>query len=161
MVYQWGMKDLTKILIVFLCITGASTIMMNVLEIPFGTDNYWEYRGVFFLFFVTLFPRLTLLFSSVASGGLLWWLAWLISPRFLVAFLATTTYWQSNPILVLIAWLVALGGETSEKSIVINRGRPMRFRADINTKRDDYQGTPRYNVSDSDTFEADYEVKND
>lgn len=164
------MKDLIKILIVFLCITGGSTILMNVFDVDFGTDNYWESRGVFFLFFITLFPRLTLLFSSVASGGFLWWLAWLFSPRLLVAVLATITYWQSNPILVVISWLVALGGETSEKTIVFNKRTPFRFKKTviINGRRTGFPSEEetqtsraRYNVSEGDVFEADYEVKKD
>ena len=162
------MKDILKILIVFLPITGGSTILMNVFDVTFGVENYWNNHGFLFLFFVTLFPRLTLLFSSVTSGGVLWWLAWAFSPRLLVAVLATIAYWQTNPILVVISWLVALGGETSEKTVVFNRKTPFRFKKTVIIKGKSYGDSPvkqqksaRYNVTEGDVFEADYEIKSD
>ena len=51
----------------------------------------------------------------------MWWLGWLVAPRILVAILATISYFEANPVLVVIAWLVALGGESSEKSWVRRR----------------------------------------
>jgi hypothetical protein len=148
------MNTALKILLLFLAITGLSTILMQGFSFDFGTVNYWQNRGVFFLIFVTLFPRLTLLFSSVVSGGFLWWLAWLFAPRFLVAFLATVAYWQTNPILVVVAWFVALSGETSEKTIVINRGKPFRYKSTVIINGDKKQ--PNQN---GDTIEASYQVK--
>jgi len=45
--------------------------------------DYWERHGVMLLIFLTMFPRLTLLFAteflSYAGFGL--WIGWLISPR--------------------------------------------------------------------------------
>ncbi|CAN0329284.1 unnamed protein product [Chrysoparadoxa australica] len=104
------MSIFLKILGLFLVITGLSTILMQEFSIQFGTVNYWQKHGVFFLIFLTIFPRLTLLLSSVVSGGFLWWLAWLFSPRLLVAYLATVAYWQTNPLLVIFSWIIALGG---------------------------------------------------
>ncbi len=115
------MKTLFRWAILFLAITGAVAIATGSLDVTFGRENYWDHRGVFFLIFVTIFPRLTLLFSSVASGGVIWWLAWIFAPRILVAVLATLAYWHQNPILVVIAWLVALSGESSEKYVVVKR----------------------------------------
>lgn len=77
--------------------------------------NFWEAHGILFIFFMFFFPRLTLLFSSVATGGVLWWLGWLVAPRLLVAILATTAYWGTNPVLVTLTWFWALGGESLEK----------------------------------------------
>ncbi len=85
--------------------------------------NFWHAHGLLFLVFITLFPRLTLLFSSVATGGWLWWLGWLAAPRLLVAILATTAYWHTNPVLVVIAWFVAFSGESAEKATVLRRKR--------------------------------------
>jgi hypothetical protein len=89
--------------------------------------GFWHVHGIFFVLFMFFFPRLTLLFSSVASGGILWWLGWLFTPRLLVAILATTSYWQTNPILVVLTWMWAVGGEPFEKRrvrrIVIHRRR--------------------------------------
>ena len=77
--------------------------------------NFWDVHGMLFILCMAFFPRLTLLFSSVASGGVLWWLGWLFAPRLLVAILATTHYWETNPVLVVFTWIWALSGESCEK----------------------------------------------
>ncbi len=77
--------------------------------------DFWQLHGVLFLACVFFFPRLTLLLSDVMSGGLLWWLGWLIAPRILVACLATLHYVNTNPILVILSWCWALSGESAEK----------------------------------------------
>jgi hypothetical protein len=114
-------------LVLFIAITITSAVLMNIFNIEFGEINFWEVHGVFFLIFITIFPRLTLLFSSVAFGGLFWWIGFIFAPRFLVAILATIAYWNTNKILVIISWLLAIGGESSEKyyfhRYTINRGR--------------------------------------
>jgi hypothetical protein len=86
-----------------------------------GTTDYWQVHGVWLLAFLTFFPRLTLLFSSIPFGGFFWWLGWIFAPRLLVATLATLAYWQTNPFLVTISWLVAIGGESAEKYTVRQR----------------------------------------
>ncbi len=78
-------------------------------------DNFWDYHGIFFIIFMFFFPRLTLLFSNVAFGAILWWLGWLFAPRLLVAILATNFYWEANTILVVLTWFWALSGEGLEK----------------------------------------------
>jgi hypothetical protein len=112
------MNSLVKVFLIFLSLTGVAAILSNFSEIEFGSVSYWDKHGYFFLFFITLFPRLTLLFSSVAFGGILWWLCFFIAPRFLIACLASMAYWETNPILVIIAWSVCLSGESGEKYIV-------------------------------------------
>lgn len=107
-----------QIIILFLAITGASSILVNVFNIEYGTENFWDHHNIFFLIFITVFPRLTLLFSSVAFGGLFWWLGLIFAPRLLIAILATITYWEMNPVLVLFAWIVALSGESGEKYVI-------------------------------------------
>lgn len=66
---------------------------------------------------LTFFPRVTLIIGAIAdvfiSGGLLWWLGWIFCPHLLVAFLSIP-FWDTNPILVICAWIIALGGTTSE-----------------------------------------------
>lgn len=101
--------------IFFILLVGTS-ILMDVMQTDFGVINFWDVHGVFFLICITLFPRLTLLFSSVVSGGFIWWLGLIFCPRILVASLATVAYFHTNPILVVISWIVALGGETMEKA---------------------------------------------
>jgi hypothetical protein len=38
-----------------------------------------------------------------------------------VAVLATNSYWHSNTILVILSWIWAIGLESGEKKIVVNR----------------------------------------
>ena len=82
-------------------------------------DSFWNHHGLWFIVFMFFFPRLTLLFSSVPFGGILWWLGWLITPRLLVAVLATTNYWTTDPVLCVLAWAWAFGGEGLEKGVVV------------------------------------------
>lgn len=107
-----------QIIILFLAIAGASSIMVNIFNVEYGTESFWDHHNVFFLIFITIFPRLTLLFSSVASGGLFWWLGFIFAPRLLVAILATIAYWEVNPVLVLFSWIIALSGESGEKYVL-------------------------------------------
>jgi hypothetical protein len=39
----------------------------------------------------------------------------------LVAILATVSYWNTNKVLVIISWLMAIGGESSEKYFIHRR----------------------------------------
>jgi hypothetical protein len=141
---------LTKIIIIFLAITGATTLLINYTNIEFGHIDYFTKHGWFFLVFLAFFPRFTLLFSglllnSVEFGGLLWWGGFFLTPRILVATLATISYWNTNQVLVILAWLIALGGESSEKIFIKRNIRPQ-------AKYNDYQGT---------TIDAEYTVKKD
>ncbi|MBC7539466.1 MAG: hypothetical protein H7281_11645 [Bacteriovorax sp.] len=143
------MKTLIKIIIIFLVISAASTILYNNTDIVFGKIDFFSKHGWIFLFSIALFPRLTLLISglligSIEFGGLLWWLGFFFAPRILVATLATVAYWNSNQLLVVFAWLIALGGESSEKFVITRRMRsaPHKFNS--------YEGT---------TIDAEYKVK--
>jgi hypothetical protein len=143
------MKTLIKIIIIFLVISAASTILYNNTDIVFGKIDFFSKHGWIFLFSIALFPRLTLLVSglligSIEFGGLLWWLGFFFAPRILVATLATVAYWNSNQLLVVFAWLIALGGESSEKFVITRRMRsaPHKFNS--------YEGT---------TIDAEYKVK--
>lgn len=75
--------------------------------------NFFEHHGIFVLICLAVFPRLTLLLASFATGGLLWWLGWIFAPHFLIAILSLP-YWNTNPVLVVIAWLMAFGGTGCE-----------------------------------------------
>ncbi len=115
------MRTIIKIIILFLLITGLSTILINYFNIEFGNTDYWDVHGFLFLVFISIFPRLTLLFSSVAFGGIFWWLGFIFAPRMLVAILATVSYWNTNKVLVIISWLFAIGGESTEKYFIHRR----------------------------------------
>lgn len=80
--------------------------------------DFWQVHGIFFLLFITLFPRLTMLFAVSTPFGLLAWIGWLFLPHFTVAILATEFYWHTNPILCIIAWFVAFAGTGSEGKAV-------------------------------------------
>ncbi len=88
--------------------------------------NFWHVHGILFLIFITFFPRLTMLFAVSVHFGILAWLGWLFVPHILVAILATTYYWHTNPILCIIAWFVALAG-TGTEAKVVSSSQPTRF----------------------------------
>ena len=127
------MKTILKIAFIFLAITAVSALLYNYTNVEFGKGEYFDKHGWIFLFSVALFPRLTLLVSgllvgSIQFGGLVWWLGFFFAPRILVAVLATASYWNQNPVLVIISWLIALGGESSEKFMITRRMRsPQRY----------------------------------
>jgi hypothetical protein len=80
--------------------------------------NFWDVHGVWFLIFITFFPRLTMLFAVHLVFGPLAWIGWIFAPHLTVAILATTYYWETNPILCIIAWFVALAGTGGETTVV-------------------------------------------
>lgn len=56
------------------------------------------------------------LFATVTWG--LWTiLGWIFAPHLLVAIYATTIYWDTNPVLVIIAWFFAFGGTAGEAKL--------------------------------------------
>lgn len=91
--------------------------------------NFWDVHGVigglFFLFFLAFLPRVTLMFISLLLGaiGITFWgvIGWIFVPRILVAIIATTVYWDTNPVLSVLSWIVALCGEGAEKTVVKNK----------------------------------------
>lgn len=89
--------------------------------------DYWEVHGLAFLFFITFFPRFTMLWGmiwgTIVSGGLLWWLGFVLAPHLLAAILATTYYWDTNPVLCVFAWIIALSGESAEKKTAVSTSR--------------------------------------
>lgn len=115
------MRLLARFLVVFVFVGLASLVAVQAFGVEFGSANYWDAHGLALLAGLALLPRLTLLLSSIATGGLVWWIGWLVAPRILIATLATISYFETNPLLVVIAWLVALGGESSEKCWVRRR----------------------------------------
>ena len=84
--------------------------------------DFFAHHTVVTLIFLALFPRLTLLIASFATGGVLWWLGWIFCPHLLVAILSLP-YFHSNPVLVIAAWIMALGGSSAEGGAVRSRFR--------------------------------------
>lgn len=89
--------------------------------------DFWDVHGLLFLIAATFIPRLTMLFAVGVPFGLLHWLGWLFAPHLTVAVLATMYYWDTNPILCIIAWFVAFGGTAGEgKCVTTVSGRRRR-----------------------------------
>jgi len=74
---------------------------------------------------LAIFPRITMLF---VGGPFAWfhWVGWLVAPHLTVAILATLRYWETNPWLVVIAWIFALGGTGGEAGAARRRRRRRR-----------------------------------
>lgn len=84
--------------------------------------TFWQHHGVLFLICAVAFPRLTLFFGTGLTDtfGVGGWLAWLVLPRFQIAYFATVAYGATNPFLVAVSWLVAISalggcGETGRR----------------------------------------------
>jgi len=75
--------------------------------------NFFTHHPWYVLIFLVIFPRLTLLIASFVTGGLLWWLGWVFCPYFLIAILSLP-YFNTNPVLVVIAWILAFSGTETE-----------------------------------------------
>lgn len=165
------MKTLYKSLIIFLTITGVSSILLNFSDFQLKNIDYFDKHGWFFLICLAFFPRLSLfvagVFNNIAFGGIFWWLGFFFAPRFLVATLATVSYWNTNKILVILSWLVALGGESSEKVMISRRmsGAPKRY-ANYEGKTFEAEGSGfqetrnnSYSNNNSGVVEVEYKVK--
>jgi hypothetical protein len=70
-------------------------------------------HGIWFLIGLAIIPRITLLLFAATPFGWLAWLGWLFVPHFLVAILSLP-FWDTHPILVIIAWIMAFVGTASE-----------------------------------------------
>ena len=69
-------RFLYKLLFVFVILSLATLVAVQFFHVDFSNENFWDHHGILFLIFLALFPRFTLLVSSVASGGLIWWPFW-------------------------------------------------------------------------------------
>jgi hypothetical protein len=78
-------------------------------------------HGIWFLIGLAIFPRITLLLFATTPFGWLAWLGWIFAPHLLVAILSLP-YWNSHPVLVVIAWIMALVG-TGGESETVRRNR--------------------------------------
>jgi len=70
--------------------------------------DFWDYHGIIFLICIYYFPRITMLLATSVSFGFFAILGWVFTPYFLAAIYATIYYWSSNPILCIIAWIIAI-----------------------------------------------------
>jgi hypothetical protein len=150
--------------VLFVILVIASSLVSQFFQVEFGNVNFFLRHGWIFLICITFFPRLTLLFSSVPFGGFLWWMGLIFCPRILVASLATINYFKTNPVLVVISWLIALGGETFEKwGLGRNKVifRTYRGNAHYQSQGQSYTGPENKVQNSGDVIEAEYTVKKD
>lgn len=87
--------------------------------------DFWTNHGIWFLILCQIFPRLTIVFGTAYPIGADQIIAWIFCPRFLAAYLATQYYWDTNPVLVMVAWVMAtssmIGSSISMVSSVSNQ----------------------------------------
>ena len=85
--------------------------------------NFWDVHGMWFVFFMFCFPRLTMLCTGIFMSFMspLFFIGWLILPRLTVAILATSIYWDTNPVVCVLSWLWAFSGESAEKKSVTSK----------------------------------------
>lgn len=86
--------------------------------------DFWDAHGVGFILLMFWFPRLTMLFGTavISTFGLVGWVGWLFMPRLTVAIIATSIYWETNIVLVIITWMWAFAGEAKEKEVMAKYG---------------------------------------
>ncbi len=58
---------------------------------------------------LAFFPRVTMLFIG-GPFSVLAWLGWVFAPHLLVAIMATSLYWHTDPVLCVVAWFFAFAG---------------------------------------------------
>jgi hypothetical protein len=89
------------------------------------TTDFWANHGILFLLGMGFLPRITMLLMGTFHGfGALGWTGWVFAPHVTVAVIATNLYWHTNPVLCVLAWLVAFGGTSKEVQVVgRERGR--------------------------------------
>lgn len=89
------------------------------MELMQSAVSVMEFHGVWFLICIALWPRITMLVTGIcaAIGGPLFWLGFVLFPHITVAILATSIYWNTNPVLCCIAWWVAFAGTVGELQV--------------------------------------------
>ena len=94
-----------------------------------SVTSFFEIHTFFPILMLALmvFPRFTMLvgalFGFLYSGGLVFWLGWLILPRITIAMVASFSYWEVNPLLVMITWIWCLTAETGEKCGMVRNNK--------------------------------------
>ena len=88
--------------------------------------DFWETHTLWFVLAMFAFPRLTMLFATTFGGGFWYWVGWFFAPRSTVAIIATMLYAETNTALVVAAWLWAISGDFTERSMVERTVKPSK-----------------------------------
>lgn len=149
--------------VIFFVGLAATAMLFGAVKFDYGQVDFFQKHGILFLVAISFFPRLTLLLSSVATGGILWWISFFFYPRLLIAVLATVAYLQTNPVLVYISWVVAISGEVLEKKgIHANKRFMVRHYGRGHFNRGPSQYTPPVQETvQGDVIEAEFTRKHD
>ena len=99
---------------------------MDGVGISFWDAHTWD---LLILFGLAVFPRITTLFVG-GPFALLHWVGWVFAPHLLVAIMATTKYWDTNPVLCVVAWFFAFAGTGGEGGAAWRRRRRRRCEDD-------------------------------
>jgi len=83
-----------------------------------ASANFWEVHNIFFLLGLVFFPRITVIFFSYVIAGPLFWIFFLFFPRIVIPILAAYHYWDTNPVLVVLSFIISLSAETGEKKVI-------------------------------------------
>lgn len=75
------------------------------------------------LFGFAFFPRITLWFFALITGGFWFWVGVFFIPHIMIAYWATHYYWDTNPVLCILSWFIAFGGSKSESKVIKSRRR--------------------------------------
>jgi len=78
--------------------------------------DFWELHGIWFIIFLAIFPRITMVVTGIFSAflGPLFFFGWLLFPRITIAILASMIYFDTNPVLCVLSWFWAFGGTRVE-----------------------------------------------
>jgi hypothetical protein len=83
--------------------------------------------GLLLILGLVFIPRITMLgmlvWGTLTSGGVLWWLGYIFLPGIVVAYEATTHYWDTNPVLCVFAWFVAFTTSNTESRVTARTAR--------------------------------------
>ena len=94
--------------------------------------DFWDVHGIGFIICLAFLPRLTMLLTGIFMSWMcpLFLFGWIFAPRLAVAIMASMVYFDTNPVLCILTWLWALGGESTEKKTCMGCGNGNRFRYD-------------------------------
>ena len=77
--------------------------------------NFWDAHpmGIFLIFFMLILPRTTFVLGALfgfldISWTVLGVIGGVFIPRIVACIIATSVYWDTNPVLVVFAWIFAI-----------------------------------------------------
>ena len=81
-------------------------------------ENWGAFGGLVLMILCAIFPRIAMIVAMLFGGlgvAFLGILGWIFVPRITIAIIATVNYFDTNPVLCILAWIILLCGEGAEK----------------------------------------------